>query len=205
MTRFTWAVCPVSQCWPTRLPSGRSPSAKDSRVASRTSESMESVPRSQPSSKTTILQVRPVFYSLIVYAHAITASKYWIDIYSSLIKFPNIRISVGISLGCLMQNSLNPCDPNPCKNYGRCEPTLAAFKCHCEMTGYEGETCNIGSFSCYLGRNYGSISSEPSPVELDGEQQHVYVLPTTVVSEAEHVQFRFKVGNVAIFYRFSNF
>ena len=148
MTRFTWAVCPVSQCWPTRLPSGRSPSAKDSRVASRTSESMESVPRSQPSSKTTILQVRPVFYSLIIYAHAIIASKYWIGIYSSLNKFSNIRISVGISLGCLMQNSLNPCDPNPCKNYGRCEPTLAAFKCHCEMTGYEGETCNIGSFSC---------------------------------------------------------
>ncbi|PAV84384.1 hypothetical protein WR25_16440 [Diploscapter pachys] len=90
--------------------------------------------------------------------------------------FENNNSTVGISLGCLMQNSLNPCDPNPCKNYGRCEPTLAAFKCHCEMTGYEGETCNI----------------EPSPVELDGEQQHVYILPTTVVSEAEHVQFRFK-------------
>ena len=83
MTRFTWAVCPVSQCWPTRLPSGRFRSAKDSRAASRTSASMESAPRSRPSSKTTILQVRPVFYSLIIYAHAIIVSKYWIGIYSS--------------------------------------------------------------------------------------------------------------------------
>ena len=54
-----------------------------------------------------------------------------------------------------MNHFLDPCNPSPCKNDGRCtRDGKGAFNCAC-INGYTGATCNDGILKEILTNDYG--------------------------------------------------
>ena len=39
----------------------------------------------------------------------------------------------------------NDCDPNPCRNYGRCIDYIGEFQCQC-VGGWKGKTCILREY-----------------------------------------------------------
>ncbi|CAI2355017.1 unnamed protein product [Caenorhabditis sp. 36 PRJEB53466] len=87
--------------------------------------------------------------------------------------------STGIELGCALSNELDICEPNPCQNFGKCTKNLNSFECDCSNTNFEGKRCEI----------------EQTAVEVDGEEPKVHVLAHTKMSQAEHIQIRFRTSS----------
>ena len=48
-----------------------------------------------------------------------------------------------ISKSCHLRNR---CEPNPCKNEGKCLQDGTQYYCNCDYTNYEGETCEISFY-----------------------------------------------------------
>ncbi|CAD6193858.1 unnamed protein product [Caenorhabditis auriculariae] len=82
----------------------------------------------------------------------------------------------GVSLGCPHSNVADPCEPNPCENFGKCEQILNSFRCDCTATNMDGLTCNV----------------VPVSVSMNGDADNLHFFPATLVSEVEHLHIRFK-------------
>ena len=65
----------------------------------------------------------------------------------------------------------NRCEPNPCKNHGRCSQDWKTFYCNCEYTQFEGERCEISIYkpTCEYYRSMGLKRSALCLLDSEGE------------------------------------
>lgn len=69
---------------------------------------------------------------------------------------------------CRLQNR---CEPNPCRNQGRCSQNWEQYHCDCEYTEFEGEKCDIPIYrpTCEYYRAMGLKRSEYCLLDSEGE------------------------------------
>ena len=65
----------------------------------------------------------------------------------------------------------NHCEPNPCKNRGKCSQDWKGYHCDCEYTRFEGQRCDISKYmpTCEYYRSLGLQSSEFCLLDSEGE------------------------------------
>lgn len=65
----------------------------------------------------------------------------------------------------------NRCQPNPCKNGGKCSQGWQTFSCNCEYTRFEGEKCEISKYKpvCEYYRAMGLKKSMPCLLDSEGD------------------------------------
>ena len=66
---------------------------------------------------------------------------------------------------------LNHCEPNPCKNHGKCSQDWKGYHCDCEYTQFEGRRCDISIYkpTCEYYRSLGLKSSEYCLLDSEGK------------------------------------
>ena len=66
---------------------------------------------------------------------------------------------------------LNHCEPNPCKNHGKCSQDWKGYHCDCEYTQFEGRRCDISIYkpTCEYYRSLGLKSSQYCLLDSEGE------------------------------------
>ena len=69
---------------------------------------------------------------------------------------------------CRLQNH---CEPNPCRNQGRCSQDWKSFYCNCEYTQFEGKRCEISIFkpTCEYYRTMGLKRSVYCLLDSEGD------------------------------------
>ena len=65
----------------------------------------------------------------------------------------------------------NRCQPNPCKNRGKCSQDWERFYCDCKYTQFEGETCEISKYkpTCEYYRSLGLKKSASCLLDSEGD------------------------------------
>lgn len=69
------------------------------------------------------------------------------------VRKPRSRVTCSVPAGSLCQEVIDQCDPNPCRNGGRCESSVGGYTCHClgQRVGgalYGGPTCERRLTGC---------------------------------------------------------
>ncbi|KAL7979544.1 hypothetical protein Chor_004702 [Crotalus horridus] len=76
------------------------------------------------------------------------------------------------SLSILFSKDGDQCDPNPCKNGGRCKDDTNDYVCWCPG-GFEGKSCELANGKTIWGPK---ISVQPLLIASSGQMHQVYLL-----------------------------